>query len=169
MCIRGIGSPLGLKGLVPKRGVRPKLLSSDLSISFSKVSFQMNGPQGVGGVSDTNISQMYDVRSVGAMLCEVMHGKSDSVKAASRQYELALDKLKNLQEVSDFLLQEKSDPISKASQQTKLLCQLVLGMLRSDAKQISAEAAARHEFFSVVIDSTSLDDQVAGSWQQPGA
>jgi serine/threonine protein kinase len=116
----------------------------------------------------------HDVRSVGAMLCEVMHGKSDSVKAkgrksASRQYELALDKLKNLQEVSDFLLQEKSDPISKASQQTKLLCQLVLGMLRSDAKQISAEAAARHKFFSVVIDSTSLDDQVAGSWQQPGA
>jgi hypothetical protein len=31
----------------------------------------------------------------------------------------ALDKLKNLQEVSDFLLQEKSDPISKASQQVE--------------------------------------------------
>jgi serine/threonine protein kinase len=94
----------------------------------------------------------HDVRAVATMLCEVMRGKSDGAwakgkKCNSRQYELELDKLKTQQQVSDFLLQGNSVPLRTASQQTKLLCKLVKDMLRSDPNQISAEEAAKHDFF----------------------
>ena len=103
----------------------------------------------------------HDVRSVAAMLCEVMHGKSDNARGKGkqcylRQYELELDKLKTLQEVSDFLLQRNSVPICDASQQTKLLCKLVNGMLRSDTSQLTAEAAAKHNFFAVVLGAGTI-------------
>ena len=112
----------------------------------------------------------HDVRSVAAMLCEVMRGKPEvqtarGRKCRYRQYELELDKLKKRQEVSDFLLQSKSVPLSEASQQTKLLCTLVKGMLRSDANQLTAKAAAKHEFFSLVFRPTSLENQLAGRGQ----
>jgi serine/threonine protein kinase len=94
----------------------------------------------------------HDVRAVVTMLCEVMRGKSDGAwakgkKCHSRQYELELDKLKTQQQVSDFLLQGNSVPLRTASQQTKLLCKLVKDMLRSDPNQITAEEAAKHDFF----------------------
>lgn len=99
----------------------------------------------------------HDVRSVAAMLCEVMRTKSDGVwakqgrKCPHRQYELELDKLRTQQDVSDFLFQEQSLPLSKASRQTQLLCTLVKEMLRSDSNQLSAEDAASHEFFSLAL------------------
>jgi serine/threonine protein kinase len=98
----------------------------------------------------------HDVRSVAAMLCEVMRGKSDGVWAKGRkchhcQYELELDKLTKPQEVSDFLLKEKSVPLGKASQQTQLLCKLVKDMLRSDSKQLTAKDAANHDFFLLAL------------------
>jgi serine/threonine protein kinase len=98
----------------------------------------------------------HDVRSVATMLCEVMRGKSDGVWAKGRrchhrQYELELDKLRTQQEVSDFLLKEKSVPLDEASQQTQLLCKLVKDMLRSDSKQLTAKEAANHDFFTLAL------------------
>jgi hypothetical protein len=86
-----------------------------------------------------------------------MRTKSDGVwakqgrKCPHRQYELELDKLRTQQDVSDFLFQEQSLPLSKASRQTQLLCTLVKEMLRSDSSQLSAEDAASHEFFSLAL------------------
>ena len=51
----------------------------------------------------------------------------------------------------EFLFQEQSLPLSKASRQTQLLCTLVKDMLRSDSSQLSAEDAASHEFFSLAL------------------
>jgi hypothetical protein len=98
----------------------------------------------------------HDVSSVATMLCEVMRGKSDGVWAKGRkchhhQYKLELDKLRKPQEISDFLLKEKSVPLGKASQQTQLLCKVVKHMLRSDAKQLTAKDAANHDFFSLAL------------------
>jgi serine/threonine protein kinase len=98
----------------------------------------------------------HDVRSVATMLCEVMREKSDGAwtrggKCYHRQYELELNKLTKTQEVSDFLLKEKSVPLCDADKQTQLLCKLVKDMLRSDSQQMSAREAANHSFFSLVL------------------
>ena len=94
----------------------------------------------------------HDVRSVATMLCEIMREKSKCRKCPHRQYELYLDQLRTPQEVSDFLLKENSVPLGQASQKTQLLCELVKDMLRSDSKQLTAEAAAKHKFFSLALD-----------------
>lgn len=99
----------------------------------------------------------HDVRSVATMICEVMRTKTDGVwargrKCCHRQYELELNKLTKLQEVSDFLLKEKSVPLCNADKATQLLCNLVYNMLRSDSKQLTAREAANHSFFSFALD-----------------
>jgi serine/threonine protein kinase len=93
----------------------------------------------------------HDVRAVATMLCEIMREKRRGRSCAHLQYEQDLDKLRTPQDVSDFLLVENSVPLAQASQKTQLLCKLLNDMLRFDSKQLTAEAAVNHEFFSCAL------------------